>query len=63
MTRNKPQAEIGRLKWIFGTAYAVQGSSALSEIPTLDFVTFVLEMGDAGGQLIAFLPDRQRHGS
>jgi MFS family permease len=49
------QAEIRRLKWIFGTTYAVQGSSALSDIPTLYFVKFVLEMGDAGGQLFQSL--------
>jgi hypothetical protein len=50
-----PQAEIRRLKWIFGTTYTVQGSSALSDIPTLYFVKFVLDMGDAGGQLFQSL--------
>jgi hypothetical protein len=44
-----------RLKWIFGTAYAVQGSSAFTDIPTLYFVKFALEMGDAGGQLFQSL--------
>jgi len=48
-------AEIRRLKWIFGTTYTVQGSSALSDIPTLYFVKFVLELGDAGGQLFQSL--------
>jgi hypothetical protein len=48
-------AEIRRLKWIFGTTYTVQGSSALSDIPTLYFVKFVLEMGDAGGQFFQAL--------
>jgi hypothetical protein len=47
--------EIRRLKWIFGTTYSVQGSSALSDIPTLYFVKFVLEMGDAGGQFFQAL--------
>jgi MFS family permease len=49
------QTEIRRLKWIFGTTYAVQGSSALSDIPTLYFIKFVLQMGDAGGQLFQSL--------
>jgi MFS family permease len=44
-----------RLKWIFGTTYAVQGSSAFTDIPTLYFVKFALEMGDAGGQLFQSL--------
>ena len=51
----QPRAEIGRLKWIFGTTYVVQGSSALSDIPTLYFIKFVLNMGDAGGQLFQSL--------
>ena len=46
---------ITRLKWIFGTTYAVQGSSAFTDIPTLYFVKFALEMGDAGGQLFQSL--------
>ncbi|HEY2918444.1 MAG TPA: PucC family protein, partial [Candidatus Binatia bacterium] len=49
------QTEIRRLKWIFGTTYTVQGSSALSDIPTLYFIKFVLQMGDAGGQLFQSL--------
>jgi hypothetical protein len=44
-----------KLKWIFGTTYTVQGSSSLSDIPTLYFIKFVLEMGDAGGQLFQSL--------
>ncbi|HEX2228887.1 MAG TPA: hypothetical protein VHM64_17260 [Candidatus Binatia bacterium] len=44
-----------RLKWIFGTTYAVQGSSAFTDIPSLYFVKFALEMGDAGGQLFQSL--------
>lgn len=51
----RPQNEISRLKWIFGTTYTVQGSSALSDIPTLYFVKFFLDMGDAGGQLFQSL--------
>jgi hypothetical protein len=47
--------KITRLKWIFGTTYTVQGSSALSDIPTLYFIKFVLELGDAGGQLFQSL--------
>jgi MFS family permease len=47
--------EIRRLKWIFGTTYAVQGSSTLSDIPTLYFIKFILELGDAGGQLFQTL--------
>lgn len=43
--------EIRRLKWIFGTAYTVEGSNALSDIPTLFFIKYALGMGDAGGQL------------
>lgn len=49
------RAEIRSLKWIFGTTYTVQGSSALADIPTLYFVKFALEMGDAGGQLFQSL--------
>ncbi|MGH7794347.1 MAG: hypothetical protein ACREQ2_05555 [Candidatus Binatia bacterium] len=48
-------AEIRRLKWIFGTTYTVQGSSALTDIPSLYFVKFILQMGDAGGQLFQSL--------
>ena len=49
------EPKITRLKWIFGTTYKVQGSSALSDIPTLYFIKFVLELGDAGGQLFQSL--------
>ena len=49
------EPKITRLKWIFGTTYTVQGSSALSDIPTLYFIKFVLQMGDAGGQLFQSL--------
>jgi hypothetical protein len=49
------QHEIRQLKWIFGVTYSVQGSSALTEIPTLYFIKFVLGMGDAGGQLFQSL--------
>ena len=51
----REERETGRLKWIFGTTYTVQGSSAFTDIPTLYFVKFVLEMGDAGGQLFQSL--------
>ena len=54
-TDHKQQRETRRLKWIFGTTYAVQGSSAFTDIPTLYFVKFALEMGDAGGQLFQSL--------
>jgi hypothetical protein len=53
--RQDPGPNITRLKWIFGTTYTVQGSSALSDIPTLYFIKFVLQMGDAGGQLFQSL--------
>ena len=49
------EREIKRLKWIFGTTYTVQGSSAFTDIPSLYFVKFLLEMGDAGGQLFQSL--------
>ena len=49
------ESKITSLKWIFGTTYTVQGSSALSDIPTLYFIKFVLGMGDAGGQLFQSL--------
>jgi MFS family permease len=51
----RQERETRRLKWIFGTTYTVQGSSAFTDIPTLYFVKFVLEMGDAGGQLFQSL--------
>ncbi len=51
----KQEAQIRRLKWIFGTTYTVQGSSSLSDIPSLYFVKFALELGDAGGQLFQSL--------
>ena len=54
-TDDRPEQKITKLKWIFGTTYTVQGSSALSDIPTLYFIKFVLEMGDAGGQLFQSL--------
>ena len=50
-----PKDEIRQLKWIFGVTYSVQGSSALTEIPTLYFIKFVLGMGDPGGQLFQSL--------
>jgi hypothetical protein len=55
MISNPQQRSIRRLKWIFGTSYAVQGSSSFTDIPTLYFVKFALEMGDAGGQLFQSL--------
>lgn len=55
MTDQKQRDESRKLKWIFGTTYAVQGSSAFTDIPTLYFVKFALEMGDAGGQLFQSL--------
>lgn len=56
MASEKQQSgRITRLKWIFGTTYAVQGSSAFTDIPTLYFVKFALGMGDAGGQLFQSL--------
>jgi hypothetical protein len=51
----KQEQSIHRLKWIFGTTYAVQGSSAFTDIPSLYFVKFALDMGDAGGQLFQSL--------
>ncbi|HZD40296.1 MAG TPA: hypothetical protein VE131_06210, partial [Terriglobales bacterium] len=48
---SNPSSEITRLKWVFGTTYAVQGSSSLVDVPTLYFIKFVLGLGDAGGQL------------
>lgn len=51
----KPDREIRRVKWVFGTTYAVQGSSALADIPTLYFIKFILELGEAGGQLFQTL--------
>jgi MFS family permease len=55
MQSKQEVSQIGRLKWIFGTTYAVQGSSAFTDIPTLYFVKFALGMGDAGGQLFQSL--------
>ena len=55
LTDDRREPKITSLKWIFGTTYTVQGSSALSDIPTLYFIKFVLEMGDAGGQLFQSL--------
>src|SRR5687767_5840399 len=55
LAHGDPEPKIARLKWIFGTTYTVQGSSALSDIPTVYFIKFVLEMGDAGGQLFQSL--------
>lgn len=52
---NRRPDESRKLKWIFGTTYAVQGSSAFTDIPTLYFVKFALEMGEAGGQLFQSL--------
>jgi hypothetical protein len=54
-TDDRAEQKITKLKWIFGTTYTVQGSSALSDIPTLYFIKFVLELGDAGGQLFQSL--------
>jgi MFS family permease len=51
----RQRRDVKRLKWIFGTTYAVQGSSAFVDIPTLYFVKFALGMGDAGGQLFQSL--------
>jgi len=48
---SKDRSAINRLRWVIGTPYAVQGSSSLVEVPILYFIKFVLEMGDAGGQL------------
>lgn len=41
----------GRVKWVIGTPYFVQGTSNLALIPILYFIKFGLGMGDAGGQL------------
>ncbi|HXV78749.1 MAG TPA: MFS transporter [Candidatus Binatia bacterium] len=51
----KTDREIRRVKWVFGTTYAVQGSSALADIPTLYFIKFILELDEAGGQLFQTL--------
>lgn len=48
---DKPKPRLGRLRWIIGTPYFVQGTSTLTEVPILYFIKFVLGMGDAGGQL------------
>jgi len=40
-----------RFRWVIGTPYFVQGTTSLVEVPTLYFIKFGLEMGDAGGQL------------
>ena len=55
MDANSEKRELRRLRWVFGTPYFVQGTSALSEIPTLFFIKFVLGMGDAGGQVFQSL--------
>ena len=41
----------GHIRWVIGTPYFVQGTSAFTEIPILYFIKFTLGMGDAGGQL------------
>ena len=53
MTRNRsrPTGKRSRFKWVIGTPYFVQGTTSLVEVPTLYFIKFGLEMGDAGGQL------------
>lgn len=48
---DKPHLRLGRVRWIIGTPYFVQGTSTLTEVPILYFIKFVLGMGDAGGQL------------
>lgn len=40
-----------RFKWVIGVPYFVQGTSYLTEVPTLYFIKSALGMGDAGGQL------------
>lgn len=42
---------LGRIRWIIGTPYFVQGTSTFTEVPILYFIKFTLGMGDAGGQL------------
>lgn len=49
--RDQPKLRLGRVRWVIGTPYFVQGTSTLTEIPILYFIKYVLEMGDAGGQL------------
>jgi MFS family permease len=53
--RRTQKNESRNLKWVLGTTYAVQGSSSFTDIPSLYFVKFALEMGDAGGQLFQSL--------
>ncbi len=43
--------ELRRFKWVIGVPYFVQGTSYLTEVPTLYFIKSALGMGDAGGQL------------
>ena len=50
-SRSDQTMRLGRLRWVIGTPYFVQGTSTLTEIPILYFIKFVLGMGDAGGQL------------
>lgn len=49
--RRDADPRTGRIKWIIGTPYFVQGTSSITEVPILYFIKYVLEMGDAGGQL------------
>jgi hypothetical protein len=49
--RQKQKPRLGRIRWIIGTPYFVQGTSSFTEVPILYFIKYVLEMGDAGGQL------------
>lgn len=44
-------SDVSRLKWVLGTPYFVQGTSHLTLVPILYFIKFVLDLGDAGGQL------------
>jgi len=49
--KNRHSKRLFRFRWVIGTPYFVQGTSAFTEIPILYFIKFTLGMGDAGGQL------------
>jgi len=55
VNKKEEKRELRRLKWVFGMPYFVQGTSGLSEIPTLFFIKSVLGMSDSYGQLFQSL--------
>jgi hypothetical protein len=54
-TDDRAEQKITKLKWIFGDNLHGPGFQRAFDIPTLYFIKFVLEMGDAGGQLFQSL--------